>query len=151
MKVINDNSVKGKDNGQDNQSETYFTEYQYQKSIEGWRLNWTSGIMNEVVDAKAELFNGRNYRINTAFFSQLDKKFGKRLNLSVGARYEQFSLQSESGIVIDEDSLNFFTEGKPVFRFGANYQLAEATYLRTSWGQGYRFPKYCKNYLFPLM
>ena len=103
--------------------------------------------MNEVVDAKAELFNGRNYRINTAFFSQLDKKFGKRLNLSVGARYEQFSLQSESGIVIDEDSLNFFTEGKPVFRFGANYQLAEATYLRTSWGQGYRFPSIAELFI----
>ena len=49
--------------------------------------------MNEVVDAKAELFNGENYRVNSAFFSQLDKKFGERLNLSAGARYEQFSLQ----------------------------------------------------------
>ena len=112
--------------------------------MKGWRLNWTSGIMNEIVDAKAELFNGRNYRINTAFFSQLDKKFGKRLNLSAGARYEQFSLQSESGVVIDGDSLNFFTEGKPVFRFGANYQLAEATYLRIFMGSGISISKYCR-------
>ena len=147
MKVINDNSVKGIDNGQDNQSETYYSEYQYQKNIEGWRLNWTSGIMNEIVDAKAELFNGRNYRINNAFFSQLDKKFGERLNLSAGARYEQFSLQSETGVVIDGDSLKFFTEGKPVFRFGANYQLAEATYLRSSWGQGYRFPSIAELFI----
>ena len=147
MKVVNDNSVKGEDNGQDNKSETYFTEYQYQKSIEGWRLNWTSGIMNEVVDAKAKLFNGRNYRVNTAFFSQLDKKFGKRLNLSAGARYEQFSLQSKSGIIVDGDSLKFFTEGKPVFRAGANYQLAEATYLRSSWGQGYRFPSIAELFI----
>ncbi len=147
MKVINDNSVKGEDIGQDNQSETYFTEYQYQKSIEGWRLNWTSGIMNEVVDAKAELFNGRNHRVNTAFFSQLDKKFGNRLNISAGARYEQFSLQSQEGIIVDGDSLKFFTEGKPVFRAGANYQLAKATYLRSSWGQGYRFPSIAELFI----
>ena len=38
MKVINDNSVKGIDNGQDNQSETYFTEYQYQKILKGGGL-----------------------------------------------------------------------------------------------------------------
>jgi outer membrane receptor protein involved in Fe transport len=28
----------------------------------------------------------------------------------------------------------------PVFRAGANYQLFKATYLRASYGQGFRFP-----------
>ena len=60
--------------------------------------------MNEIVDAKAELFNGRNTKLNTAIYLRLDKKFGERLNISAGARYEQFSLQSETGIVIDGDS-----------------------------------------------
>lgn len=147
MKVINDNSTKGVDNGQDNKSETYYTEYQYQKSIEGWRLNWTSGVMNEIVDAESELFQGKNYRINTAFFSQLDKKFGDRLNLSAGARYEQFSLYSELGYEIDGNLIDFFTTGKPVFRAGANYQLAEATFLRSSWGQGYRFPSIAEMFI----
>ena len=31
MKVVNDNSTNDEDTGQDNQSQTYYTEYQYQK------------------------------------------------------------------------------------------------------------------------
>ena len=42
---------------------------------------------------------------------------------------------------------SFFTEGRPVFRAGANYQLAEATYLRSSWGQGYRFPSIAELFI----
>ena len=30
--------------------------------------------------------------------------------------------------------------GSPVFRAGLNYQLGESTFIRSSWGQGYRFP-----------
>ena len=58
MKVINDNETKDEDNDQDNQSETYYGEYQYQKSFKGLGLNWTSGVMNEIVTAKADLFQG---------------------------------------------------------------------------------------------
>ena len=36
--------------------------------------------MNEYVDAVAELFNGTNYRLNNAIFTQFDKKLGKRIN-----------------------------------------------------------------------
>ena len=147
MKVINDNSTKDNDNGQDNQSVTYYTEYQYQKSFDGWKLNWTSGLMNEVVDASAELFNGRNYRVNNAAFTQFDKKFGERLNVSAGGRYEQFSLHSEMGFEVDGNLTEFFTTGKPVFRAGANYQIAKATYLRSSWGQGYRFPSIAELFI----
>jgi outer membrane receptor protein involved in Fe transport len=38
-------------------------------------------------------------------------------------------------------------EGKPVFRVGLNYQPAEYTYIRASWGQGYRFPTIAERYV----
>ena len=79
MKVINDNETKDDPTGQDNQSQTYYTEYQYQKEFESIQLNWTSGILNEYVDAEAELFNGKNYRLNNAIFTQLDKKLAEEL------------------------------------------------------------------------
>ena len=106
MKVVNDNSTNDEDTGQDNQSQTYYTEYQYQKSLEKLGLNWTNGIMNELVQAKSDLFNGKNNKLNTAIFSQMDKKFGDRLNLSVGARYEIFQLESDMNLVIENDTLN---------------------------------------------
>ena len=148
MKVINDNETKNDADGQDNESNTYFTEYQYQKTIESIRLKWTSGLMNEYVNAEAELFNGKNFRINNAIFTQLDKKIGNRINLSFGTRYEQFQLKTgEYYKTSNGDSTNIFETSKPVFRAGINYQIAEATFLRSSWGQGYRFPSIAELFI----
>ncbi len=147
MKVINDNETKDDPDGQDNQSTTYYAEYQYQKNLESLGINWTSGIMNEYVDAVADLFNGTNYRLNNAVFTQLDKKLGKRINLSLGARYEQFMLKTSELYEIAGDSINSFKGAKPVFRAGINYQLAEGTFLRSSWGQGYRFPSIAELFI----
>ena len=147
MKVINDNETKNDPDGQDNESSTYYAEYQYQKYLESIGLNWTTGLMNEYVDAVAELFNGTNYRLNNALFTQLDKKLGNRINLSLGARYEQFMLKTSEYYNISVDSINSFKAAKPVFRAGINYQLAEGTFLRSSWGQGYRFPSIAELFI----
>ncbi len=139
LKVINDNSTKGQDSGQDNESETYYSDYQWQKNLEDLKLRITTGLTNEIVFARSDLFSGNNYRRNNSLYTQLDKKWN-RLNLSLGARYEQFTLHSDNKYLIGVDSINEFTAGKPVFRAGMNYQVGEATFLRTSWGQGFRFP-----------
>jgi iron complex outermembrane receptor protein len=146
LKVINDNSTKGKDNDQDNKSETYYSDYQWQKNIKKYNLRVTSGTTNEIVYAKADLFNGKNTRANNSIYTQLDKKIG-RLNLSFGARYEQFSIKSDKKHEINGDSINNFSAGKPVFRTGINYQLAEATFIRSSWGQGFRFPSMAELFI----
>ena len=58
MKVVNDNSTNDEDTGQDNQSQTYYTIIpSTMKSLEKLGLNWTNGIMNELVQAKS--FNGK--------------------------------------------------------------------------------------------
>ena len=146
LKVINDNSTKGIDNGQDNESKTYYSDYQWQKNIEKYNLRITSGTTNERVYANSDLFNGKNYKTNNSLYTQLDKKWN-RLNISLGARYESFKLHSEDKYFIDGDSINEITASKPVFRTGLNYQLAEATYIRTSWGQGYRFPSMAELFI----
>ena len=139
LKVINDNRTKGVDNGQDNESEIYYSDYQWQKNLEKYNLRITTGTTNEIVYGRSDIFNGNNTRENHSLYTQLDKKIGK-INLSFGARYENFKVTSEQKYVINGDSLNSFSAGKPVFRSGINYQVAEATYIRSSWGQGFRFP-----------
>ncbi len=146
LKVINDNSTKGIDTGQDNESETYYSDYQWQKNIKKYNLRITTGTTNEIVYARSDLFNGNNTRTNHSLYTQLDKKVGK-VNLSFGARYEHFQINSEKKYVINGDSLNNFLASKPVFRSGINYQAAEATYLRASWGQGYRFPSMAELFI----
>ena len=79
-------------------------------------------------------------------YTQLDKKWNK-LNLSFGSRYEHFQVTSEEKFFIDGDSINKYISGKPVFRAGANYQVGKATYLRSSWGQGFRFPSMAEMFI----
>ena len=139
LKVVNDNSTKGQDNGQDNESETFYSDYQWQKNFERYNLRITTGTTNEIVYARSDLFQGNNTRKNHSIYTQLDKKIG-RLNLSFGGRFEHFKVGSEKEYIVAGDTLTSFSASKPVFRTGLNYQLAKATYLRTSWGQGFRFP-----------
>jgi len=146
LKVINDNSTKGEDDNQDNESEIYFSDYQWQKNLEKYNLRITSGTTNEIAYGRAELFQGSNSRKNHSLYTQLDKKWGK-LNLSLGTRYEYFSIDSETDHVVDGDTINHIATGKPVFRTGLNYQIAEHTYIRSSWGQGYRFPSMAELFI----
>lgn len=130
------------DNNQGNFSDTYYTEYQVQKN---WTLDkikdftTTAGVVNLHTNARGQLFiggnaDGRNTVNNLAAYLQLDKKYGDRWNVSAGVRYEQFNLNGE-------------IQGKPVFRAGANYKAGQATYIRGSFGQGYRFPSIAEKYI----
>ena len=146
LKVVNDNSTDGVDNNQDNHSKIYYSDYQWQHNLKDINLRITTGSTNEIVFAKSDLFNGKNFRKNHAIYTQIDKKLG-RLNLSAGTRYEHFTIESTEKYVINGDSINSFIKAKPVFRAGLNYQIAEATYLRTSWGQGFRFPSMAELFI----
>ena len=139
LKIINDNTTVGNSLNQDNRSKSYYSDYQWQKNIEKHNISFTTGTTNEIIYAHAKAFQGKNYRRNHAVYSQIDKKIGK-LNISAGTRYEYFSLDSEKKHIINGDSINHFATGSPVFRAGLNYKLGRSTFIRSSWGQGYRFP-----------
>ena len=71
-----------------------------------------------------------------------------RINLSLGARYEQFSLKTGQFYVLEDgDSTDNIFDSKPVFRSGINYKLSESTFLRSSYGQGYRFPSIAELFI----
>jgi len=130
------------DNNQGNFSDVFYTEYQVQKNWELHKiknLTTTVGVVNTKTDSRGQLYvggdaGGHNKASNTAAYFQIDKKIGDRLNLSGGVRYEQFILNNEKN-------------GKPVYRAGANYKLGQATYLRASYGEGYRFPSIAEKFI----
>ncbi len=129
------------DNNQGNFSDVYYGEYQFQKKWSGALKNLTStmGAVMIHTNARGQLFtggnpDGRNTANNYALFLQLDKQFFTRLNVSTGVRYEYFEINGQSA-------------SKPVFRAGLNYQLARATYLRSSFGQGFRFPSIAEKFI----
>jgi len=82
---------------------------------------------------------------NMAAYIQVGKTFFNRLTISAGARYEHFSIQSPR--ISDTAAVSIIREGKPVVRAGANLKIHKATFLRASFGQGYRFPTIAEKFI----
>ncbi|TNE60412.1 MAG: TonB-dependent receptor [Bacteroidetes bacterium] len=145
--VHNDN-----DNNQSNDSRMLYGEYQYQRPMEQIGLVATAGLVGTYTTVNAELYNGDYNTQNYAGYLQLDYKAFNRLNLSAGVRYERNILNSPELIPISPTEFDTIPngvtkEGKPVYRFGANYQAGQATYFRASLGQGYRYPTIAEKFI----
>lgn len=130
---------------QSSTSDLVYGEYQYQYlSDSNYKL--TSGVSGTYSIVRSDLYGDHDSR-NLSIYSQLDRSFfNGRLNLSAGLRGEYFKIdndESESSFTIGQTKLPF----QPVIRFGMNYQLGEYTFLRTSYGQGYRFPTVAEKYV----
>lgn len=130
-----DNNVDNGDtaNDQSNSSNFYYVEYQVQHNFESIDLQLVGGVAASYTLSNSPIFQGIHQNANLAPFLQLEKKW-KKLTANVGARYENFRLDD-------------YFESKPVLRAGINYEAAKATFLRASYGQGYRFPSIVESYV----
>ncbi len=113
-------------------ADLYYTDYQYQKEYKK-ELNIILGTTYTKQHVVGELY-GNHDGYNVAAYAQADKKI-KKLWLSLGARYEINKVD------------NYKTEALPVMRFGANYEVGKATFLRASFGQGYRYPTIAERFV----
>lgn len=143
-------------NGRSNNSWLYYAEYQFQREYKG--IGIQAGVVNSYTMAGGEILKNKTAtQYNFAPYLQLEGKLFDRLTLSLGARYEynrQVGLDSVpwydtiNGIEVHRaNPRQIVQEGRPVFRVGANYKLGKGTFLRGSWGTGYRFPTLSEKYL----
>lgn len=79
-------------------------------------------------------FYGNHNSFNLGLFSQVELSTGDRLKMVAGMRMEYNRLDG-----VDEGFV-------PLFRAGINYQLFEYSFLRASFGQGYRVPSIAERY-----
>lgn len=141
--VNNENNM-----GQSNASELLYTEYQFQRRFDNSDATLTAGVSGSWSSSDSDLFSdtlisSRNF----AGFVQFDKKLYERLNVSAGGRYEynkQITPEEFDGIVIPGGVLD---EGKFISRLGLNYELADYTFVRSSFGQGYRYPTITERFV----
>lgn len=75
---------------------------------------------------------------NASIYAQLDGKFFDKLNVTLGARWEYFNVDKRNSL----KDLPY-----PLFRLGLNYQAAKATFIRGSFGQGFRYPSIAEFYV----
>jgi len=143
-----DNDVQRDD--QSNSSDLFYGEYQFQKRWDELDLVLTAGLTGTYSRTEALLYGDTSYNLtNNAVYLQLEKKFSDRLTLSGGVRYERNELDGPEEVAVGADTISLIEEvdARPVLRIGANYEVGPATFLRASWGQGYRFPTIAEKYI----
>lgn len=129
------------DNNQNTASIQSYNEYQHINKVKRVDdLYITAGVTSIYTHSEGQVFsgegsnNGTSNSYNLAAYAQFDKKFFGRLNVSAGGRFEYFEINNKR-------------QTKPVFRAGVNYALTEGTFVRGSFGQGFRFPSIGERYI----
>jgi len=118
-----------------NNSDAYSSYSEYQ----GWFrlfefIDLTAGITGNYSSVTSRFFFGDHTSLNLAGYSQLELRPISRLKAVAGIRIEHNSLDGIKDKLV------------PVFRAGLNWQAADYTYLRASFGQGYRFPSMAEKF-----
>jgi iron complex outermembrane receptor protein len=125
---------------QSNRATTAYGDYMFQKSYPQLNnLDFIGGVTGTFTDSYANIYVGsgspNNQMLNISAYTQFESKIKKTLNLSAGGRLEYFQLNDT------------ITALKPIFRAGASIKLYQETYLRASYGQGYRFPTITERFI----
>lgn len=145
--------------GRSNSSKLGYAEYQFMRPFKKIGATMNTGVVNVSSQTQAQLYGDTTmFAQNNAIYWQWDQKVGERLTYSVGARYERNVLKAPElfnckyddfleQTICDTLENGRKSEARPVFRAGLNYQLAKATYVRASWGQGYRYPTIAEQFI----
>ncbi len=94
----------------------------------------TSGVYVTSFNAIGNVYPGRQTGYSGAAYTQLEF-LRKRWNITTGLRYEVNAVGA-----IQQTQ-------RPLFRLGVNYQAATKTFLRASYGEGFRFPTVIERYV----
>ncbi len=102
-------------------------------------LDFIGGISTQYSASEAASYSHSgsdfNHLFNLSGYAQFENNFFGILNLSIGARIEYYDLNSHQ------------TDLKPIFRAGMNLRILKETYLRMSYGQGYRYPTIAERFI----
>lgn len=109
-----------------------YGEYQFDYRF-GDFLGVIAGVAANNSIISSNLYGDHN-GFNLAGFTQVEGSPSPRIKIVGGIRLEHNSLDNINDRVV------------PIFRTGINWQVAEYTYLRGSYGQGYRYPSVAEKY-----
>jgi outer membrane receptor protein involved in Fe transport len=115
-----------------NGSDYFYGEYQYQRQFRN-TIHWTTGTAGSYTLGNSQLY-GNHKGTTIALFTQFDQRFFNCLSVSLGVRWERYTLDRTDD------------ESRPVARAGISWQAAKASFIRASFGQGYRFPSMAEKY-----
>ena len=117
----------------------YYAEYQLQKTYPDLDATFTGGLVSNIATSHSQIYDSSgsptNRVTNLAGYVQLDKKAWDVLNLSGGVRYEYFQTNKLESVA------------QPIYRAGASLKVLKGTWIRTSFGDGFRYPTITERYI----
>jgi iron complex outermembrane receptor protein len=137
---------------QESTADVYYSEYQFQKRFMN-EFTVTTGLVYNYNEVHSGDLYGVHFSNNASAYLQVDKRFYKKLSVSLGLRGEYFktdTVETQENIYLLMDESKLIAKKskvKPVARIGLNYQLTPVTFIRASFGQGFRFPTVAERYI----
>ncbi len=133
-------NISSMTNNQSTNSTLIYTDYLIKRSyefIKGFELVGGVSMTKSMVSAEMFRSSGSEYndQLNVSAYLQAENEIKDIVFTSIGVRGEYFQLN---------DSI---TALKPIFRAGINFKLYPGTFIRISYGQGYRFPSITERYI----
>jgi outer membrane cobalamin receptor len=127
-------------NNQDIKSTFIFMDYNFRREynfLQG--LEFIGGLSGQYSFSNADMYKGSGDEINNFYnlsgYAQFENNLFNTLTLSIGLRMEYYNMNGEE------------SDFAPIFRAGMNLKLMKETYVRLSYGQGYRFPTIAERYI----
>ncbi len=96
-------------------------------------ISINAGLFQNAARVSSQFYGNHN-SLNLAAFAQADLTLTSRLKMVGGLRMEHYSLNSERNDPV------------VLFRAGMNYMATAFTFLRASFGQGYRYPSIAEKH-----
>ncbi|MGB0885270.1 MAG: TonB-dependent receptor [Chitinophagales bacterium] len=132
-----------------------YGEYTFYRDFKELGVNFTTGISGFYTNTKGKTFGDDTYfAANAGAFAQVDKKFFDKLTVSAGVRLEYNQVDS----IVPQNEIRFFSwfkkngvvnsPVKPIIRIGLNYEPVRGTFIRASYGEGFRVPTINEFFVF---
>ncbi len=116
-----------------NYDNSAFAEYQFMKKWPN-NLSLTTGLSATAVNSSSNLYSYTEHTAsNQSMYFQADKRF-RNFSIVAGGRYEFHRINQ-----LKETS-------KPLVRIGFNFQPKQYTFIRGSFGQGFRYPAIAEKF-----
>jgi len=107
-------------------------DYKYFKKLP-FDVTLSAGIQGYYFDVDDQDV-GMHDGFSGGLYVQAEKEILNRLQANIGVREELYKLDTAAGAAV------------PIFKAGLNYRMGMRSYLRASFGQGYRFPSLVEKF-----
>lgn len=138
FRIMNDNSDMT--NNQSVLTTSIFGMYEFTKTFEELKdVELIFGASGQGTNTTADIFSSsgspKNDALNVSIYAELNKEFADVVNFSIGFRGEYYAMNKKDTYTV------------PLLRTSITFKMMQETFLRASFGQGYRFPTIAERFI----